>query len=166
MKTLLIVKHGKSSWTKAGWNDIDRPLKTRGLNNAYSMAHRLVKRKIEVDRLITSPATRAFHTAMIFARTMSIPLTKVAVDDVIYDGNVDSLIRLIQCCDEEVNTLMIVGHNPLFTDLANVLTGKSIENIPTSGVAAVVFREEEWNGVEEGRGKLDFFDFPRHETEV
>src|ERR1700749_1993424 len=67
MKTLLIVRHAKSSWDSADISDIDRPLNDRGKRDAPAMAQRIIKTGVIIDRFISSPAKRARHTAEYFA---------------------------------------------------------------------------------------------------
>jgi len=66
MKTLLIVRHAKSSWDNAALNDIDRPLNLRGKHDAPVMAKRLIRAGVKIDLFVSSPAKRARHTAGIF----------------------------------------------------------------------------------------------------
>ena len=72
IKKLYIVRHGKSTWDYESTSDIDRPLKERGIKDAYSMSERLLD-KIQIPELIiSSNAIRALHTATIFARTFKL----------------------------------------------------------------------------------------------
>ena len=70
MKTLFIVRHGKSEWGYDDVSDIDRSLKERGINDGYEMAGRLLKKKNIPELIITSTATRASHSALIFSRVL------------------------------------------------------------------------------------------------
>lgn len=70
MKTLYIVRHAKSSWEYSGIEDIDRPLKKRGIKDAHLMSKFLTKKIEKPDAFITSSANRALHTAVIFLRKL------------------------------------------------------------------------------------------------
>ena len=86
MKTLFFARHAKSSWRDADLSDIDRPLKGRGILNAYQMGSHLRQQGLMPDTMITSPAVRAFHTAVIYARQLDFSLDQLAVNQLIYSG--------------------------------------------------------------------------------
>ena len=67
MKTVIMVRHAKSSWEEQGVSDFDRPLNNRGKRDAPEMAQRLKKRNIPIDHFISSPAKRAKKTSELFA---------------------------------------------------------------------------------------------------
>ena len=67
----------------------------------------------------------------------------------------------IRTVDSGVGTLMLVGHNPESTELANALGGLSIDNIPTSGVVALTFAQCGWADLTADSGTLLFFDYPK-----
>ena len=80
IKSLHIVRHGKSSWDFEDISDIDRPLSPRGINNAYLMSKKLSERKVVPDLFLTSPANRALYTSIIFARILKFPYEKIKFD--------------------------------------------------------------------------------------
>ncbi len=106
MKTLHIVRHGKSSWDFEDISDIDRPLSPRGVNNAYLMAKKLSERKVEPDLFITSPANRALYTSIIFARVLKFPYEQIRISDSIYMGHTDDLIKIMRDVTETVEKLI------------------------------------------------------------
>jgi phosphohistidine phosphatase len=160
-KILHIVRHGKSSWDYENLSDIDRPLSQRGIDNAYFMAKKLADRKVVPDRLITSPANRALYTAVIFARVMKIPYDRIRISDTIYTGYTDDLIDLIRNLENSLNQVLIFGHNPAFTSLANQLTNNYIDNIPTAGIVSLTYNLESWDQIEKTAPSKDFFDYPK-----
>lgn len=101
-KTLIIVRHGKSEWDYNELTDIDRPLAERGVGNSYKMAKRLFKKNITPDLLISSPAIRALHTAIIFSREMEIPLSKLKVNETLYFSSENEILSLVQDTRPEV----------------------------------------------------------------
>ena len=127
MKTLLLVRHAKSSWNDSEISDIDRPLKQIGVKNALLIATKIKEKKIFPDFLITSPAVRAASTALIFARTLSYPLQRMVINEIVYDFSKDALFPLLHATDDKFDTVMLVGHDPALTYLLNDLTGKSFE---------------------------------------
>lgn len=144
MKTLHIVRHGKSSWDLLGVSDIDRPLMEKGLQNNYQMAERLKKKFEKPGLILSSPANRAIHTAIIFARTFGLDSSSIQINDKIYDNTPERIIELIEKVPENIDSLIIVGHNPTFTDLANLFLSNNIDNLPTSGVVSLQFQTKSW----------------------
>ena len=146
-KTLFIVRHGKSTWDYHGIEDIDRPLKERGIQNAYDTAGFLKDQDQLPEMIYTSPATRAFHTAIIFARVLNFSEDKLFVKNDLYMANVDDILQVIAETSSRVNSLMIFGHNPGFTDITNYLSELSLSNLPTSGLVMLTFASEEWKDI-------------------
>ena len=160
-KQLIIVRHGKSSWKYSDISDIDRHLKERGIHDAYTMADRLKGRKLFPELIISSPATRALHTAMIFCRTLSHPLEKVQLADTFYQGDEADVLDVIKQTPDSVHTLMIFGHNPTFTDLANHFFSQHTDNLPTAGVAALKFEAGQWADIEKNKVIEAWMDYPK-----
>jgi len=160
-KSLHIVRHGKSSWEYENISDIDRPLSPRGINNAYLMAKKLSERKVVPDRFITSPANRALYTAVIFARILKFPYDKIHISDSLYMGYNDDLLELVREQDKSVSNLLIFGHNPAFTALANQLMDHYLDNIPTAGIVSLTYDIEAWDQLGKTPPSKDFFDYPK-----
>ena len=159
--TLLICRHAKSSWASADLGDFDRPLNERGEREAPEMGRRLVGHGVRPDLIMTSPAARALATAFHYADQLGIPSGRVLQNPAQYGASVPELINLIRKVDPGVSTLMLVGHNPESTDLANKLGGLNIDNIPTCGIVAIAFPLCTWADLTAGQGILQFFDYPR-----
>ncbi len=151
-KTLFIVRHGKSTWDYHGVDDIDRPLKERGIRNASEMAGYIKKQNIFPEMIYSSPAARAVNTALIFARIFDFPEDKFFIKNDLYMSDTDDILNVISETSAKVGSLMIFGHNPGFTDLANYLSELRLANIPTSGLVILDFSCEEWKGI--GRSNL------------
>mgnify|MGYP006302001395 FL=1 len=164
-KQLFIVRHGKSSWEYEPVDDIDRPLKTRGIVDSYAMANRLETRNKKPQLIITSPANRALHTATIFARVLNYPLSNLRVNELIYEGGKEEILRLIKSTDDSVSTLMIFGHNPMFTDLANDFLKDELDNLPTAGIASINFKTESWEEIDPGNVTTELVDYPKKKSE-
>jgi len=163
-KRLLICRHAKSSWRDVDLNDFDRPLNKRGERDAPEMGRRLARRGIRPDLIMASPAARALATALHYADQLGVPPERVQRNPPQYAATVKSLLNLLRTVDPKVNTLLLVGHNPESTDLANVLIGRSaIDNIPTSGIVALEWPLASWEDLAPGTGTLLFFDYPKKE---
>src|SRR5687767_3331008 len=99
MKTLLLIRHAKSSWDDITMDDLDRPLNDRGKQNAPEMAHRILKKNIEIDAFITSPAKRAKKTAEFFAKEYGSGKKKIIVAQELYQATDEDFNKVITAAD-------------------------------------------------------------------
>lgn len=162
MKILYIVRHGKSAWDLPGIKDIDRPLKERGIHDAYEMAGRIKEGFSKPDILISSEAARASHTALIFKRELEIRDHDFFIEPKLYHAEVEDILEVIYGIDDSLESAMIVGHNPTFTEFANDICGSYIDNIPTSGLVYGKFNTGKWTELNKSLLVEDLFDFPKN----
>lgn len=159
MKTLHIVRHGKSSWDLPDVSDIDRPLLEKGIQNNYCIAE-LLKSKFDKPGLVySSPASRAIHTAIIFSKIMEVDFNNIKISENLYESETSTIINLIEKNSSEIKNILIVGHNPVFTKLANLYLPEYLENIPTSGVVTLQFDIKNW-GIIDKTPVATEFNFP------
>lgn len=161
MKRLYLARHAKSSWDEGWLDDVERPLNVRGKQDAPIMGGLLRKMGVKPDVIVTSPAARASATARIVARELGYPLEKMRYRERLYEGVSRDYVDTIASLDPEYDSAMIFGHNPTITTIANMLTGSSIVNIPTSGVVGIEFDTDSWIRASEERGTLLFFEYPK-----
>ncbi|MCL2075945.1 MAG: histidine phosphatase family protein [Betaproteobacteria bacterium] len=157
---LFVCRHAKSSWQDADLGDFERPLNKRGERDAPEMGRRLAKQGMTPDLIMSSPAVRAINTAIHYANQLGMQPEEIRRNQEQYAASVSELVNLIRTVDSGVKTLMLVGHNPESTDLANALGGLNIDNIPTSGIVALAFSQA-WADLTVGSGDLLFFDYPK-----
>jgi len=163
MKFAYLIRHGKSSWDHPDLSDMDRPLKKRGIKDGTLMGQIISKAGIKPDLLISSPANRAYSTAMIIAREIGYPEEAIVKDQEIYFNGAESILEVIRKTNNSLNTIIVFGHNPDFTSLANKFSEEYINNLPTTGVAGVEFNIDDWKQASSTNGKLILLDFPsRH----
>ena len=162
---LLICRHAKSSWRDASLSDFDRPLNKRGERDAPEMGRRLAQRSIAPDLIMTSPAVRALATASHYARQLGFPSEQIQRNPLQYSASVATLVGEVRKVDPRVTTLLLVGHNPESTALANALGRLQIDNLPTGGIVALTFPGICWAEMAAGLGTLWFFDFPKMQGE-
>ena len=161
MKTLFLVRHAKSSWDQPGLRDFDRPLNERGQNDAPRMAQMLVKQGIKPDLLVSSPAKRALTTAIFFAEAFSLKAEAVLREPSIYEAFPQEILRVISGMPDTAQTVLLFGHNPTFTEVANLFTEDFIDNLPTCGVVKIVSSAETWKAFYEGNSKVIACYFPK-----
>ncbi len=153
-RTLLIVRHGKSAWDKTGVPDHDRALTKRGKHDAKRMGQELQARGLVPDVVLTSTALRARDTAQRMARAGDFH-AEVIEEAPLYGGEEEEVLGMLAALGPEVETAMIVGHNPLFEDLLALLTGERA-TLTTANVAVVTFPIDDWHQLvtERPRGRL------------
>jgi len=159
-RTLILVRHAKSRRAEAGQPDILRPLSLRGQRDAPHMARRLAKRRGQPDLIVSSTATRARATAQIFAEVLGYPQERILSEEELYLASVGRLLHRIRCLDDTLAKVMIVGHNPEFTSLANLFLDRRLDNLPTCGVVEVMFEIDSWALVGSVRPVHTHLDYP------
>ena len=161
VKTLWIVRHAKSSWSDPGLRDFDRPLNRRGTRDAGRMGRFLARQGDLPQRLLASTARRAWDTAELIARGIGYSADDILPQPDLYDASVGEMLAVIHDIDQTHASVMLFSHNPGVTDLTNALTGSSIGNVPTCGVARVTLDVDTWTAVKPARGKLVSFYVPK-----
>jgi phosphohistidine phosphatase len=161
MKTLYIVRHAKSSWKNPDLADFDRPLNKRGKKDAEAMGKRMKNQLILPDLIICSPAKRARKTAKMIAKQLGYAGKKIIKYDIIYHGLMPDLLDLIRAVDDSHKKLMLIGHNPDLTSLANMLTDQFVSNIPTCGIFCAEIDVDSWKNVAPRIARFISFDYPR-----
>lgn len=161
MKTILLVRHAKSSWENFSVTDEDRPLNDRGKKNAPDMAKRLLKKNIQIDAFISSPAKRARTTAEYFADEYNVNKKKIILIPELYMATPAAFISAIQNAPEKAETIAIFSHNNGITEFANMLSETRIDNMPTCAVFAVQANIADWRTFQPGNANFYFFDYPK-----
>lgn len=156
MKNLLLMRHGKSSW-ELNVSDEDRALLQRGITDAKLIGNELERKGIAIDFAFSSPANRALHTAMICLRQLRFSLDTFKVIPELYDFSGNHVLNFVHGLPNDLNTVLIFGHNHAFTHIANSLGSNHIENVPTSGFVHLQFNEQSWNSISKGTTKETIF---------
>lgn len=160
MKKLFLVRHAKSSWQYDDIDDYDRPLKGRGIRDAHLISQWIGDQEDLPEYILSSPATRALHTALIFARNLNFPIGAIQLDDALYLATSEALTEVIRRIPDEVETAMIFSHNPTVTNFVNTCVDQRIDNVPTSGVVSLHFDITRWSDAP-NRAELLYFDYPK-----
>lgn len=156
MKTLYLVRHAKSSW-KHDVDDHERPLKQRGEDDATLVAEKVKKTITPPQKIMSSDAVRALSTAKYFKNALGIEDAAFKVNPELYDFSGQNVMRCIKSLDDELDSVMIVGHNHAFTSIVNMIGNKYIENIPTAGFVMIEFNENKWSDISTGKTKKTIF---------
>jgi phosphohistidine phosphatase len=162
MKTLYLVRHAKSSW-EFDLEDIDRPLKGRGVRDSQMMSNLLAQEGVTPDAIYSSPATRALHTAIIFSRNMNFRMKDIRIDEQLYHISSGSLFRWLKQLPEDQDQVMVFSHNPGVTDFLNKCIDHYIDYVPTTGVACLRFDVDLWSQVDK-KAELLMFNYPKKQS--
>ena len=161
MKRLYLVRHAKSSWKNPDLADFDRPLNKRGKRDTPAMANRLKEQGVSPDLILSSPAKRALKTARVIARATGYPKKKIRTDRSIYSDGQSAILELLRSLDHAISEVMVFGHNPDLTVLAEDLSGYRVSNIPTCGIFCVDFDIDAWQDLTADKGRFVSFDYPK-----
>ncbi|MCA1558081.1 MAG: histidine phosphatase family protein [Acidobacteria bacterium] len=159
MKTLLLLRHAKSSWKDAELRDFERPLNKRGLKAAPLVGKFISKRKIAPDLIISSPAVRAKMTAALLIQSGELR-TQLRYDERIYEADLETLLKVVSQIDEAADTVLMVGHNPGFQELLKALTNEEHE-FPTAALAQISLKTDKWSAVGQKSGRLKWLVTPK-----
>ena len=162
MKTLTLVRHAKSSWKDPSLADRERPLNKRGKRDAPDMGRRIAAAGIRPSLIVSSPAVRAWTTAKVIAGEIGYPREFLQRDNTLYLASVNGILDVIASQDVGFNSLMLVGHNPGFTDFANFLVPGLTNNVPTAGVVSVKLDTDDWSLYDKPDTELLLYDFPKN----
>ncbi len=162
MKKVLLIRHAKSSWSHPALSDHQRPLAERGRRDAPKMGRRLVIRDIMPDLILSSDAVRALKTAMVIAKELSYPVSKILRTQRLYHASAQSMLSLITTTSNDIGTLFVVGHNPGMNDFITLM-GCKIDNLPTAGQFGFSFDIGDWKEAHPNKASFWFMDYPKLE---
>jgi len=160
-KILYIVRHAKSGDATPGMTDFDRPLEEKGELNAKTVGEYLKRKNTLIDLVVISPSKRTQQTAEIICAEIGYGIERIQRDSSIYGCTLETYLEVIKNLDDSKNSVMVVGHNPATTQLANFLQKKQdIQDVPTGGIIAIEFSVATWKEAVESGGKLLYFHDP------
>ena len=169
MKTILLLRHAKSTWSDTGLSDHDRPLNRRGERAAKAIADHLVQRGPRPDLILCSTATRARQTLAPLIERLGPPAPPLALEDGLYLASEDRLLDRLKELADDVTTVLLVGHNDGIWQLAEALAGHGKaaslaalrEKYPTGTLAVLRAPADAWRDLSAGSGELLAFVRPR-----
>ncbi len=147
MKNIYISRHAKSSWEFRELSDEERPLLEKGKKRTKKVIDHLIQKEVKIDLILTSHAVRAHETAKIFAHGLSVPQENILVHRHIYFSDAEGLFNEFFDLDNDLKSVMIVGHNPSITAFANYFLKNKIDWLPTSAVVCISLKTEKWEEI-------------------
>lgn len=159
MKTLFVLRHGKSDWSADYATDHDRPLAKRGYRAARCMGEFLRQTAQVPDLVVSSTALRARRTAELAIETgdWDCPLQ---CDGDLYGASAPAVLELIREQPEGISSLLLVGHQPTWSQLVALLSG-AVTRFPTAALARIDFDVEQWTDLQPGTGSLVWLVTPK-----
>lgn len=161
MKTLTIVRHAKSDWENETLHDSYRPLNQRGYMDAQAIAKQVVKKMELPDYWLTSPAIRAYSTAVIFANAFKFDPDKIVIKHKLYEATIKNLKQIVSVIPDNYKHVILFGHNPSLTNYFNEVADSYADNIPTCGTLHLVSPANKWKEFSNVQLQNDFYLYPK-----
>ena len=141
-KTLLLLRHAKSSWQDEQLDDQERPLNNRGRKAAARIGRLLFDQAINVDLVLCSTSVRTRETAdLVFAEFPKPPT--ISYRDDLYHASPDQIVKILAEAGKQSKSVMVIGHNPGFEEFLVQLTGEAIP-FPTAALAVLELNIKDW----------------------
>ncbi|WP_035672719.1 histidine phosphatase family protein [Flavobacterium sp. 83] len=156
MKNLILIRHAKSSW-EAPLHDKDRPLTNQGMKDAHLVSSHISNYIPKTYMIWSSSAERASETAMIFAQNISYPIESIDYKDELYTFDENKLEKVIKSCNNDIESVILFGHNEAITNFVNKFGDAFINNVPTAGFVALQFDTDNWDAIKNGKTKKIIF---------
>ena len=146
MKIITFLRHSKSSWEN-NIEDIHRPLSQIGIEKIKKIANTSKDHFISSEIIFTSSANRALYTSVLLSRIISINLNKIKICDELYTFNYNKVFDFIKTIDNNYTEVVLVGHNPAFTEISNYFSENKILNLPTARWFSLKFESDNWSDI-------------------
>jgi phosphohistidine phosphatase len=143
MKTLLLLRHAKSSWDDPAMDDHSRPLNKRGVHDAPLIGKLLKKEKLVPDHILCSTAKRACQTAQMVVESCGFP-GEIQAEKMLYLGGAQNYFQEICQMPQNYHRLLVVGHNPDLEDVIKLLTGEHL-SLSTAALAKIDLPIDRWD---------------------
>ena len=157
---LYLLRHAQSADKQQGQSDIERELTPRGIQEAAIIGSFLKKDGYQPEIIVSSTANRAKSSSSIIADALQIDHDQILHEGELYEASPRTILSIINNFDDDHKSILIVGHNPSISYLAEYLTKAEIGDMQTGGIAILEFNLTTWSQVEEGKGDLLHYTFP------
>lgn len=154
-RRLVVIRHAKSDTPDFIRRDVERCLSEKGYGDAEAAAHWLKHHSLDADLMVSSPAIRAYTTAMIFSRVFDHPIDQIRLHTSIYAASALQLFYVMKELPDSSRRVLLFGHNPGLTDFVNLLCGAVCDGLQTSGIAIISLPSTPWAGISYGEGRLE-----------
>lgn len=160
MKTLILMRHGKSDWAEGGQPDFERPLAPRGIKAAKQAGRMLAQAGLRPDRVLCSAAERTRKTAeLAYGAGGFAGLLEIRPE--LYETSAEGALEVIRRHGQDAAVLLVVGHEPTSSSLISLLVGGGRHEMATAALAGIEADIDSWEDLKPGRSSLSFLLPPR-----
>ena len=160
-KKLLIVRHAHAEDRAISGRDFDRLLTEKGEAQAVEMVKILSQTDFRPALFYSSPAPRAKRTAELFAEGLAYPTDRIQFVEGIYEASLYNLVSIVNRFDNQADAIVMFGHNPAFTYLADYLGNQPIDGLAKAGMVLIHFENEDWASISQGDGATQWVRSPK-----
>jgi phosphohistidine phosphatase len=162
IKKVILVRHSHAEDQSNQFPDLLRSLTVKGKRHSRLMANILKSKEEDPGLMITSPAFRAYETALIFSEVYALDSDRIRLCKELYSGmDNNDIISFFRDQSDDVSTVTIFGHNSLISDMAGILSADGAETLPKTGIISLSFMSDKWNLLKPGTGNINYFLKPK-----
>jgi len=145
MKDLLMIRHSKTEMMAD--SDMERELTEQGMADAVTLGKMFNESGINADIIVSSPAARAKRTAKLIARGLNYSESALVDEQLLYHAHPEEIVSFVRHFDKNINSLIIVGHNPILLEAINILGNKRVARLKTSHAVKFQFDTDSWEDI-------------------
>ncbi|MEM8548945.1 MAG: histidine phosphatase family protein [Pseudomonadota bacterium] len=160
--TLTLMRHAKSDWNDASLSDHDRPLNERGERDAPEMGRRIKAMGLRPSLLLTSTAVRAVETCKAVATAVGFPLEFIHRERSLYLAEPANILAALAAEDPTFHHIIVFGHNPGISELANALSDNLVGDMPTGAFLSVAAEAPDWASFAHADVRILGYDYPKN----
>jgi phosphohistidine phosphatase len=158
MKKIIFVRHGRAEESVKANHDFERSLTTTGKNVSEQMAEMLRKKEQDTCIFISSPAFRAYETALVFMRIFEADAEKIILKSSLYNKTtLKTFADILTELPDDLHTAIFFGHNPAFTEIPDRMSKEGCDFLPKSGIVCLSFKKDKWTDTIHERGKIEYY---------
>ena len=158
MKKIIFVRHGKAEEPSEMVSDFERSLTPKGKNTSEHMAMKLKQKEKGKTLFVTSPAFRAYETALVFARVLGYDPDDIIIKNSLYSkATLNEFSQIIDNTTKETDSVILFGHNPSFTEIPDRLSKSGCDFLPKTGIVCLSFKADAWKGIVREKGTIEYF---------
>lgn len=158
MKKLIFVRHGRAEEQASSITDYERSLTNKGKSVSEQMALILKEKETISAVFVTSPAFRAYETALVFARVLGYDPDRIILKNTLYThSTLKAFAEILDEISDKTDCVIFFGHNPSFTEVPDRLSRSGIDFVPKSGIVCLSFKTDTWKGLLREKGTIDYF---------
>jgi phosphohistidine phosphatase len=160
MKKIYFIRHAKAENFSEGLSDYERGVKKRGFKDIETIGSYMALQDITPDIILSSCALSAQESTINLAQKLAFNGVKHFLEELYY-APCEDIINILMAQDDSMNVMFVIGHNPQLNELVNRFSQEYISKIPTMGVVALEFDINSWAALQEEKGSLNFFIYPK-----